>query len=123
MTTLAQWRRRTLAAEERASLSERKVARLSAKVAKLEDQLAEVMSAHEGAHNAFVVADCILRRLAAIHLGEASEAEVRALVQRWIDDHGKRRAKAKPQVAGIAIHISAEELFRRLGIDPGDFDS
>jgi hypothetical protein len=118
-TSLAQWRRRCIAAEERAFDAERALSRSKAKVSKLADELAEVLSAYEGASQACRVTDRIIRRLAALHLGDpASPEEIDALVQRWVAEDRKRSTKRSR--INVVVHISPNDLLRRLGFDPED---
>jgi multidrug resistance efflux pump len=119
MTTIAQWRRRCIAAEERAESAERITKRTRAKVTKTSAELAEMTEAHDELYTFAQASSRILERLAKTHLGPGAKLDdVHALVHRWIDDDAKKARR--PKSVAVQFTFNTDELLRRLGFDPSE---
>ncbi len=96
-TSLTQWRRRCIAAEERAFAAETQLKKTTENFRLSVNATNAVNASLQKASTELRKAQRILKRVASRHLGEgASAAEIDALVERWMTHDTKREAKTAP---------------------------
>jgi hypothetical protein len=102
--TLSTWRRRAVAAEERAFAAERSLKRARSTLATLRADLAEAIDGCEQVVAQSRAQRRTLRRLAACHLGGGvTDGEVTQLIIRWMTEDQKQEERERAAAAASFV--------------------
>jgi hypothetical protein len=111
--TVTTWRRRCLAAEDRATTAERSARRWQSKAERAIEEGSALYTEHKSLLVHARAHERVILRLAVRHLGpDTTIDEAKALANRWFEVESKRSVKHKAVLIRFANEMSDEDVDR-----------